>query len=103
MARERVTRQYISQAEAGELLGVTERTIRTAIADGRLKGYALGRTVRLRLDEVHAALVPIGAAAADAGPRVRAKAHQRVTARRDPTGNRAAANVDREARKAGAA
>lgn len=104
MARERVTQQYISQAEAGVLLGVTERTIRAAIADGRLKGYALGRTVRLRLDEVHAALVPIGAAAADAaGPRVHARSRQRVAARRDPTGNRAAANVDRQARKAGAA
>ena len=63
MARECVTQQYISQAEAAVLLGVTDRTVRSAISDGRLRGYRLGRTVRLRLDEVEAALVPFGGAA----------------------------------------
>ena len=72
MARERVTQQYISQAEAATLLGVTDRTIRAAISDGRLQGYRLGRTVRLRLDEVEAALVPIGAAALSGYPHSRA-------------------------------
>jgi hypothetical protein len=34
------------------------------IADGRLRGYALGsRIIRLRLDEVENALAPIGASA----------------------------------------
>jgi excisionase family DNA binding protein len=60
----RVTTQsrYISQAETGELLGVTDRTVRNMISDGRLRGYKIGRTVRLRLSEVEAALVPIAAA-----------------------------------------
>ncbi|MDZ7883603.1 MAG: excisionase family DNA-binding protein [Mycobacterium sp.] len=52
---------YITQCEAGEILGVTDRTIRTMISDHRLRGYKLGpRVVRLRLDEVEAALRPIG-------------------------------------------
>ncbi len=51
---------YITQQEAGELLGVTDRTVRSMCADGRLRGYRLGRKViRLRLDEVEAALQPI--------------------------------------------
>lgn len=64
MAREpRVTNQYISQADAGELIGVTDRTIRNMLADGRLRGYRIGRTVRLKRAEVEAALVPFGGAA----------------------------------------
>lgn len=64
MAREpRVTREYISQSDAGELLGVTDRTIRNALADGRLRGYRFGRTIRLKRAEVEAALVPFGDAA----------------------------------------
>jgi len=53
---------YIKQKEAAAILGVTDRTIRQMCADGRLRGYSLGRRViRLRLDEVEAALQPIGA------------------------------------------
>lgn len=64
MAREpRVTNQYISQVDAGELIGVTDRTIRNMLADGRLRGYRIGRTVRLKRAEVEAALVPFGGAA----------------------------------------
>lgn len=59
----RVTNQYISQADAGELIGVTDRTIRNMLADGRLRGYRIGRTVRLKRAEVEAALVPFGGAA----------------------------------------
>jgi excisionase family DNA binding protein len=52
---------YITQQQAAEYLGVTDRTIRQMLADGRLKGYRLGaRVIRLRLDEVEAALQPIG-------------------------------------------
>jgi excisionase family DNA binding protein len=52
---------YISIAESAELIGCTTRTIRHMIADGRLVGYKLGpRFVRLRRDEVLAALVPYG-------------------------------------------
>jgi excisionase family DNA binding protein len=55
---------YITQREAAEILGVTDRTIRNMIADGRLRAYRLGAAViRLRLDEVEAALQPIGGAA----------------------------------------
>jgi excisionase family DNA binding protein len=51
---------YITQGETAEMLGVTDRTIRNMISDGRLKAYTLGaRVVRLRLDEVQAALQPI--------------------------------------------
>ncbi|MBF9521971.1 hypothetical protein BKG83_20815 [Mycobacteroides chelonae] len=52
--------KYISQVDAAALLGVTDRTVRNMIADGRLRGYRLGRTVRLRVDEIEAALVPFG-------------------------------------------
>lgn len=58
--------KYISLAEAADLLGCTDRTIRQMCADGRLKAYKLGaRFVRLRVDEIEAALQPIGAAALD--------------------------------------
>lgn len=53
---------YITQQEAADILGVTDRAIRKMIADKRLTGYRLGRRViRLRLDEVEAALQPMSA------------------------------------------
>ncbi|AYE95359.1 hypothetical protein C0J29_11725 [Mycobacterium paragordonae] len=59
------TRQrYITQAEAAEYLGVTSRTVRQMIADGRLRAYRSGtRVVRLRVDEIDAAMKPFGGAA----------------------------------------
>jgi excisionase family DNA binding protein len=51
---------YISQAEAGAYLGVTDRTIRTMLADGRLRGYALGRLIRLKRSEIDAAMRQLG-------------------------------------------
>lgn len=54
----------ITQQQAAEHLGVTDRTVRQMIADGRLRGYRVGpRLIRLRLDEVESALQPIGGAA----------------------------------------
>lgn len=54
---------YITQREAAEILGVTDRTVRNMIADKRLTGYRLGRRViRLRLDEVEAAMKPMAGA-----------------------------------------
>jgi excisionase family DNA binding protein len=57
-------RAFVSIADAAEYLGVTTRTIRQMIADGRLRGYRSGsRLVRLRLDEIDAAIKPFGGAA----------------------------------------
>jgi excisionase family DNA binding protein len=53
---------YVTQAEAAEYLGLTDRTIRAMIADGRLKAYKLGpRVLRLRLDEIDSAMRPVSA------------------------------------------
>lgn len=61
MASPKLERQYISLVEAAEYLGVTGRTVRQMIADGRLTGYRLGaRVVRLRRDEIDAAMRPFG-------------------------------------------
>jgi excisionase family DNA binding protein len=53
-------RAMITQQQAAEYLGVTDRTVRQMIADGRLRGYRVGpRLIRLRLDEVETALPPV--------------------------------------------
>jgi excisionase family DNA binding protein len=55
---------YITILEAAEYLGVTERTIRQHCADGRLTAHRLGRRiVRLRVDEIDAAMQSSGGAA----------------------------------------
>lgn len=60
MAKERA---YLSIFDAAAYLGVTPRTIRQMIADGRLRGYRSGpRLVRLRRDEIDAAMQPYGGA-----------------------------------------
>lgn len=57
-------RAYVSINEAADYLGVTGRTIRQMIADGRLRGYRSGtRLVRLRLADIDEALKPFGGAA----------------------------------------
>lgn len=54
---------FITQQAAAEMLGVTDRTIRTMISDGRLKGYRVGpRLIRIRAEDVETALQPIGGA-----------------------------------------
>lgn len=54
------SRRWITQAEAADYLGVTDRTIRNLIARGQLTGYRLGaRAIRLDLAEVDACLKPI--------------------------------------------
>jgi len=59
-----IQHQYISIIQAAKYLGVTDRTIRQMIADGRLRGYRCGaRLVRLRISEVDDALQPFGGAA----------------------------------------
>lgn len=57
-------RRYATLAQAAEYLGVTDRTVRQMIADGRLTGYRSGkRLVRVDLNEVDAAMQPFGGAA----------------------------------------
>lgn len=57
-------RAYISINEAADYLGVTSRTIRQMVADGRLRAYRSGqRLVRLRIEEIDAAMKPFGGAA----------------------------------------
>lgn len=54
-------RRYCSINEAADYLGVTERTVRPMIADGRLVGYRMGRRfIRLDLNEIDAAMQPFG-------------------------------------------
>jgi excisionase family DNA binding protein len=56
-------RRWITQQEAAEYLGVTDRTIRQMIADGRLTGYRNGpRLIRIDLHEIDAAMQPFGGA-----------------------------------------
>lgn len=57
-------RRYAKLKAAAEYIDVTERTIRTMIADGRLTGYRSGtKIVRVDLDELDAAMTPFGGAA----------------------------------------
>ena len=52
---------YVSVADAAEYLGVSTRTIRAMIHDGRLTGYRNGkRLVRLDLNDIDAKMVPSG-------------------------------------------
>lgn len=58
-------RKWVSQQQAAEHLGISDRNIRKMIADGRLTGYRIGnsRMFRLDLNEVDAAMTPFGGAA----------------------------------------
>jgi excisionase family DNA binding protein len=57
-------RRWVSVQDAAEYIGVTDRTIRQMIADGRLTAYRSGtRLVRLDLNEIDAAMQPFGGAA----------------------------------------
>jgi excisionase family DNA binding protein len=55
---------YLSISETAAYLGVTTRTVRQMVSDGRLIAYHLGaRVVRLRRAEIDAAMQPFGGAA----------------------------------------
>ncbi|MDS1115611.1 helix-turn-helix domain-containing protein [Gordonia westfalica] len=57
-------RRWANQNEAAEYLGVSTRTVRQMIADGRLRGYRNGpRMIRLDLNEIDASMTPFGGAA----------------------------------------
>lgn len=58
------SRRWASIQATADHIGVTERTVRAMIADGRLKGYRNGkRLIRLDLNEVDAGMRPMGGAA----------------------------------------
>ena len=57
-------RRYAKQSEAAEYVGVTTRTIRQWIAEGRITGYRINeRLIRVDLNEIDAAMQPFGGAA----------------------------------------
>lgn len=61
---ERANRRWASIQHTADYLGVTQRTVRQMIADGRLNGYRNGRKcIRLDLNEVDASMKPFGGAA----------------------------------------
>ena len=54
-------RRWASMDDAAAYLGVTKRTIRQMIADGRITGYrSNARLVRIDLNEVDASMAPFG-------------------------------------------
>jgi excisionase family DNA binding protein len=54
-------RRWATTLEAAEYLGVSDRTIRQMVADGRLTAYRNGpRLVRIDLNEVDGAMEPFG-------------------------------------------
>lgn len=57
------TRRWLTQSEAAERLGVTDRTIRNYIARGSLPGHRVrnSRLVRVDITDVDAMLRPIPA------------------------------------------
>ena len=61
-----VERQYVSQAEAAVIIGITDRGIRKLIADGRLPAYRMGnrQSIRIKLADIDSLMVPIPAATA---------------------------------------
>jgi excisionase family DNA binding protein len=55
--------RLVSIAAAAEYLGVTIKTIRNMLSDGRLRAQTLGpRVLRIRLSDIDAALSPYGGA-----------------------------------------
>lgn len=58
-----VGRRWATTQKAADYLGVTDRTIRQMVADGRLRAYRSGgRVVRIDLNELDAAMEPFGGA-----------------------------------------
>jgi len=60
MSLESTDPRWISQSEATEYLGVTERTIRRMVAAGDLPAYRLGkRLLRFKLTDLDALMRPV--------------------------------------------
>lgn len=63
MARKKDLPVYVSIEEAAEMMSLSTRTIRRRISDGTIPAYHCGRRpIRIRLDELEAALRRIPAA-----------------------------------------
>lgn len=57
MARKKELPIYLSLEEAAEIMSLSTRTIRRRISDGTIPAYNCGRrAIRVRLDELEAAL-----------------------------------------------
>jgi excisionase family DNA binding protein len=57
MTRKRDLPVYLSLEEAAEVMSLSTRTIRRRISDGTIPAYQCGRrAIRVRLDELEAAL-----------------------------------------------
>jgi excisionase family DNA binding protein len=54
-------RDVVSIAEAAGYLGVSHKTIRRMIADGRLPAFRVGGSIRLYASDVEAAKIPVRA------------------------------------------
>jgi excisionase family DNA binding protein len=61
-----MTRRFISLQAGADYAACSQKTLRRHIAAGRLRGYRLGRLVRIDLDELDAIMRPIPAAGGDA-------------------------------------
>jgi excisionase family DNA binding protein len=60
------TRRLVSQQDAADYLGVTERTIRNYVSRGQLRAYRIGgRLVRVDQDDLDALLRPIPTVSGD--------------------------------------
>lgn len=61
-----IARKYLTLAEAAEWYGVSERTLRRRIAEGRLPAYRVGpRSIRVKAEDVEALAQPIPTAGGD--------------------------------------
>lgn len=47
----------ISLSKAADMFGVSTKTIRRRIADGTVRGYRIGRLIRVDVEEIRDALV----------------------------------------------
>jgi excisionase family DNA binding protein len=52
-------REYISVAEAAELLDVSQKVVRSDINRGRLPAYRVGRLVRIRIADIQELKQPV--------------------------------------------
>ncbi len=61
-----IARKYLTLAEAAEWYGVSERTLRRRIAEGRLPAFRIGpRSIRVKAVDVEALAEPIPAGGGD--------------------------------------